>query len=146
MYARTWRDRYSATNDEKHLRKARDLYLQAFRAVPGDYYTGINAASNSVLLGDLELAKELATEVEKLVGTAAKPKDYWKTATMAEVQLLKQNYQRAAELYAFAVADAPEESGSHQTTYHQIQRLLIHLNPTGEERRKLEQPFQHLPQ
>jgi hypothetical protein len=83
-------------------------------------------------------------EVETLVGVTPKPKDYWKTATMAEVQLLKQDYTKAGELYAAAVADAPEEYGSHRTSFEQIQRLIEHLNPPEADRQNVEAPFKHL--
>jgi tetratricopeptide (TPR) repeat protein len=144
MYARTWMDRYNTTKNRQHLEKSRDLYLQAFRAVPSDYYTGINAAAKSVFLGDLELGKSLATEVEAIVGSVAKPKDYWKTATMAEVQLIKQDYANAARLYRAAISDAPEERGSHRTSYDQVQVLLEQLKPPEADRSTVLQPFSHL--
>jgi tetratricopeptide (TPR) repeat protein len=143
MYARTWRDRYAVSQERRHLERARELYLQAFRAVPGNSYVGINAATTSVLLGDADLAKSLAEEVEKLL-SGRPPKDYWEAATLAEVQLLKQDYAKAAELYQAAINKAPEEYGSHRTTYDQVLRLLQHLTPTGEQRQALLAPFAHL--
>ena len=50
IYGRTWMDRYVKTKDRLHLLRARDLYRQAFEAIPKDYYTGINAAAKSLLL------------------------------------------------------------------------------------------------
>jgi tetratricopeptide (TPR) repeat protein len=143
MYARTWRDRWSLTKETRHLERARDLYLEAFRAVPSNSYVGINAASNSVLLDDLELARNLATEVEALLSTT-NPKDYWDAATIAEVQLDKQDFPKAAELYRAAVNKAPEEYGSHRSTYEQLLRLLEHLKPTDAQREALLKPFAHL--
>ena len=124
IYGRTWMDRYDKTKDRLHLLRARDLYRQAFEAAPKDYYTGINAASKSLLLGERDTAKQLAARVEKLVGTAAIPNDYWRTATIAEVQLLQGNYQQAAALYQSAVGEAPLERGSHASTWAAASRLL----------------------
>lgn len=86
ILARTWRDHYAHSGDLLNLRKARDVYAEAFKSTPNDFYTGINAASNSVLLGEIEAAPQYAETVEKLVGTVAKTGDYWATATVAEVQ------------------------------------------------------------
>ena len=68
ILARTWRDRFAEFSDLLHLRKARNLYAEAFESTPSDYYTGVNAAANSVLLGELTVADTLAADVEKLVG------------------------------------------------------------------------------
>ena len=61
IYARTWMDRYAISGDIADLRNSRDLYAEAFSRAPDDYYTGINAASKSVLLGspaDLKAADQ----------------------------------------------------------------------------------------
>jgi hypothetical protein len=47
-------DRYDASGDLADLRQPRDLYAEAFEAARDDYYTGINAAAKSVLLGSPE--------------------------------------------------------------------------------------------
>jgi hypothetical protein len=49
-------DRCQATGERTFLLKSRDLYRQAFEAFPKDYYTGINAASKSMLAGERETA------------------------------------------------------------------------------------------
>lgn len=51
IYGRTWMDRYVQSGDLNDLKESRKLYAQAFDAAPDDYYTGINAAAKSVLLG-----------------------------------------------------------------------------------------------
>ena len=98
ILARTWRDRFAESKDKLHLRKARNLYAEAFELTPSDFYTGINAAANSDLLGDLENAETLATAVEKLVGTERRKRDYGGTATVAEVQLIRGRFAQAAAL------------------------------------------------
>jgi hypothetical protein len=59
---------------------SRDLYARAFERAKDDYYTRINAASKSVLLGtpeDLERAKSYAKLVQQIVGTEPHEDDYW---------------------------------------------------------------------
>ena len=54
IYGRTWMDRYAKSEDIADLRQSRNLYAEAFERAPDDYYTGINAAAKSVLLGSPE--------------------------------------------------------------------------------------------
>lgn len=141
IYGRTWMDRYDKTKDRLHLLRARDLYRQAFEAAPKDYYTGINAASKSLLLGERDTAKQLAARVEKLVGTAAIANDYWRTATIAEVQLLQGNYEQAAALYQSAVGAAPLERGSHESTWAAASRLLDCLEASADQQTLIRNVF-----
>lgn len=148
LYARTWMDRYSKSGNLIELRRSRDLYAEAFEGARDDYYTGINAAAKSVLLGspaDLEQGRELATRVQEIVGTTPAKGDYWKTATMGEVQLLQGNCRAAADLYTSAVAMAPTELGSHGSTWLQACRLMAALKPRDEDRALVRQAFAHLP-
>jgi tetratricopeptide (TPR) repeat protein len=144
IYAATWMDRYAAEKNELSLRKARDLYARAFLNAPQDYYVGINAASKSVLLGELEAGKKYAEQVEKIVGNKAKAGDYWMTATVAEVQLLKGEYGKAAELYDAAVLIEPESVGSHETSWKQAQSLMERLGTPSEDRLRVANVFGHL--
>lgn len=145
IYARTWMDRYSRSGDLGDLRRSRDLYVEAFTGATDDYYTGINAAAKSVLLGDLDSGATHAAAVEEIVGDQPTPGDYWASATAAEVQLLQQNYERAGELYEAAVAMAHKEVGSHESTWLQACRLMASLEPTDDQRARVRAAFTHLP-
>ena len=148
IYARTWMDRYSKSGDVNDLRQSRDLYAEAFDVARDDYYTGINAAAKSVLLGteaDLVRAAEYAKRVQGIVGDKPKAGDYWATATIGEVFLIQKNFKEAARLYEAAVAGARSEVGSHKSTWKQACRLMEKLSPTAEERALVRQPFAHLP-
>jgi tetratricopeptide (TPR) repeat protein len=144
LYARTWKDRWVESQNPLHLRKARDLYVEAFEGSASDYYTGINAASMSVLLGELDEAETYAARVEEIVGTGPAHDDYWKTATAAEVQLDRQHYDQAAELYDAAVAMTPEALGDHGSTWKQAQLLMEKLDPPDDDREKIARAFAHL--
>ena len=144
IFARTWIDRYYESKDQRHLACSRDLYARAFRNASGDYYTGINAASKSVFLGEISVAKGYAEQVEKIVGSNKVEGDYSKTATVAEIQLIKQNYSLASDLYAAAVSMAPEEIDSHESTWLQAKRLMEVLTPSSDNYYKIAKVFQHV--
>jgi hypothetical protein len=132
IYARTWMDRYNLSGQRAFLERSRNLYKLAFELDNRDFYTGINAAAKSVLLGELEVGAALATQVQGLVGTKAVPKDYWKTATVAEVQLLQCNYAAAAALYRAAVTEAPLAIGDHSSSRGQAALILAALQAPQE--------------
>ena len=141
ILARTWMDRYNQTHDTIFLLKSRELYRQAFEAFPKDFYTGINAASKSLLAGEKETAAQLAKRVQELVGDKPVPDDYWQTATVAEVQLLQGNFDAAAQLYKAAVLAAPLDHGSHELSYGQAKLLLAALGATEEQKAKIAAAF-----
>lgn len=148
IYARTWMDRFSASGDRADLEESRRLYAEAFERAKDDYYTGINAASKSVLLGtpeDLATAETYARQVQEIVGTEPKDGDYWMTATIGEVYLLMKQYADAERLYKAAVAMARTEIGSHQSTWTQACRLMEKLQPSSQDRARIRSAFAHLP-
>jgi tetratricopeptide (TPR) repeat protein len=148
IYARTWMDRYEKSKNLLDLQQSRDYYAMAFESAQDDYYTGVNAAAKSVFLGtpaDLDLARTLATRVQRIVESPETPDDYWKRATAGEVQLIRGNYEQAGKVYAGAVAKAPTERASHESTWLQACRLMKALASSAEERGKVRQAFAHLP-
>ena len=134
IYARTWMDRYTETGNRTFLLKSRDLYRQAFEAFPSDYYSGINAASKSLLAGEKETAAQLAARVGQIVGDKPVPNDYWRTATIAETLLLQGKVDNAATMYTAAVLAAPLDAGSHESTRAQAAFLLSALGATEQEK------------
>ena len=148
IYAATWMARYERSNDLADLRQSRDRYAEAFTAAKDDYYVGINAASKSVLLNtpaDAARGADLAREVEAIVGTAAVPGDYWRTATAAECRLILGDVEAAAALYRAAVDDAPRLRGEHESTWLQAARLMQALGLSASTRAAVRQAFGHLP-
>lgn len=148
IYGRTWMDRYSRSGNRMDLEQSRDLYAEAFAGAQDDYYTGINAAAKSVLLGDeenLTAAAEYARRVQLIVGDQPRPGDYWMTATVAEVFLIQRRYDDAARLYRAAVGMARGEVASHRSTWLQACRLMKHLSPPAEAREGIRSAFAHLP-
>jgi tetratricopeptide (TPR) repeat protein len=141
ILGRTWMDRYKQTKEKNLLLKSRDLYRQAFEAYPRDYYTGINAASKSLLAGEKETASQLAARVGQIVGNVAVPGNYWMTATVAEAQLLKGEIDAAIEMYRAAVLIAPLDYGSQESTFEQAKLLLSELGGSTEQQARLAAVF-----
>ena len=141
ILARTWMDRYTQSGDRSFLLKSRDLYRQAFEVFPSDYYTGINAASKSLLAGEKETAAQLAVRVQKLVGDKPVADDYWMTSTAAELQLLQARYPEAAALYRAAVVMAPGDKASHELTHAQATLLSQALGASDEQRALIDAAF-----
>ncbi|OQP66524.1 hypothetical protein A3860_13650 [Niastella vici] len=147
IFARTWMNRYELSGDINELKKSRDLYVEGFEKAPYDYYTGINAAAKSVLIGtEAELTKgaAFAKRVEEITGTKEVPGDYWRTATIAEVFLIQKNYPAAGDMFQKAVAMALEEKGSLESTYKQACRLMEKLQPSAAEQGMIKAAFEHL--
>ena len=148
IYGATWTERYNRSGLLGDLKQSRDLYAEAFEGARDDYYTGINAASKSVLIGgDIELARgrALASEVQQIVGKEPTKGDYWKTATAAEASLDLGDFSGAARLYDAAVSMARAEIGSHESTWRQACALMAKLLPNAEERAAVRKAFEHLP-
>src|SRR6185503_9072077 len=76
--------------------RSRDTYLKNF-SVTRSYYTGINAATMSVLAGQSSKGKELAREIIALLKPSSN--DFWERVTLAEAHLLCQERQKAVDLY-----------------------------------------------
>lgn len=148
IYGSTWMERYRRSRELSDLKQSRDYYAEAFAVARDDYYTGINAAAKSVLLGteeDLSRASVFAGEVQKIVGPEPRKGDYWLTATVAEVLLIQKRYEEAARVYDAAVSGARQEIDSHRSTWTQACNLMAKLQPTPEERALVRRVFEHLP-
>jgi tetratricopeptide (TPR) repeat protein len=137
-------DRFKLSGKVSELRQSRDCYANAFEKAPDDYYTGINAASKSILLGEMEVGQSYAEKVEQIVGNKAVPGDYWQTATIAEVLLLQKKYKEAADMYQHAIDIAPMEIKSAETTWKQAKLLLEKLGATEEEKQMVSKVFNYL--
>ena len=141
IYGRTWMDRYKSSGNQTELRQSRNYYAEAFEKAPDDYYTGINAAAKSILLGEADKGKTIAEKVEKIVGDKPVPGDYWQTATIAEVLLIQKKYKEAATMYQQAVDIAPTEIKSHESTSKQAKLLLEKLEADDETKSEVLRAF-----
>jgi tetratricopeptide (TPR) repeat protein len=135
---------YRETGKMLHLRNARELYRTAFQGDPKDYYTGINAASKSLFLGEPAEAARLADEVLPLVATATDASDMWAACTLGEVYLLQGKVDEAAEQYQKVIDTHPSKVGDLRGTGEQAERICVALKLPPEQTAKVMAPFKLL--
>ncbi|MEM8557297.1 MAG: toll/interleukin-1 receptor domain-containing protein [Bacteroidota bacterium] len=129
------------------LERSRNLYREGFAKVPTDTYTGINAASKSALLGEIDVAIVLADQVLAELKAARDKRggepspDYWQRVTEPEALLIKGEWERSLELYHDARIAHQHEKGSIQSTAIQVKRLLGTLEVPDDIKKKLVAEF-----
>lgn len=137
LLARTHKDlaREAAESFEakRHLRQAYEFYAQAYGAT-GGYWTGINAATLALLLGERDRAANLAREIlevcrQELTRMGETGGDrYWLLSTMGEAALLLREWPQAEEWYSQAIELGRGDWGSLQSTRHNARVLMQHLD------------------
>ena len=153
VYADLWEAKLAAgdaSGARDALEKSRNLYRDAFHKVPSDTYVGINAASKSALLGELDAARAIAADVTRRIEEArtarearvgAPAADYWERATEAEALLVQGKAAEALALYHDARIAFQHETGSIESTAKQLARLLAVLDVPDDAVRKLRSEF-----
>lgn len=125
--AATGRDRAA------HLRRSHKYYLAAYADKPGNYWTGINAATTALLLGRIKKSRQLALKVREdcflLCPTGAPPaRDrYWLPATIAEAALICDQWEEARKWYLQAVSAAPRDWGNIASTRRAAHLIVVAL-------------------
>jgi hypothetical protein len=140
LLAAVWADLWTTREREGDAAGARDaleesraLYAEGFQKLPTDTYTGINAASKAALLGDLEQAQALATQVlarlkdQREARGGCPASDYWERVTEPEALLLTGDVEGALKLYHETRVAHQGEKGSIDSTAQQLKRLLAVL-------------------
>ncbi|MBD0370938.1 MAG: DUF4071 domain-containing protein [Pyrinomonadaceae bacterium] len=98
----------------ENLRRAQELYLEAYRINEG-YWTGINAATLALLLGHRDVAEDVAEKVSKLClrelerAEETGANKYWPLATLGEAALIRGEWDEAERRYAEASEAAKGE-------------------------------------
>jgi tetratricopeptide (TPR) repeat protein len=144
ILAAAWDGRYLETGKKLYLRKSRELYRDAFRGDPDDYYTGINAASKSLFLSEVEESERLAADVYELVKQETDGKDLWGVCTLAEVYLLQRKFDAATELFQKAVDNHFSRPGDLKGTMQQAMRICSAHGLSEEETARVVRPFELL--
>ena len=125
VYKEMWLIEGGGAPDHPHLVKSRELYLGAFNRSKG-FYSGINAASLSLIMGDSVKAERLARKVIRLCAAAWRktPRgDYWTVATVAEAFLLLGRQDQAAKYYGIARARSAQNYSNLASTRRQLNLL-----------------------
>jgi class 3 adenylate cyclase/tetratricopeptide (TPR) repeat protein len=134
MIGRTYKDLAATAATRKQrsefLRRAAETYTQAYEAT-GGYWTGINAATMNLLIGETELAQELARKVRsECLEEIADPSgdQYWGLAALGEASLVLRDQSQAREWYARAAEVGKNRFGDLHSTRHNARLILQHWN------------------
>ena len=122
ILAGVYKDQFKYTADTHYAQKSLDTYQENFEKT-GNYYTGINAATMSRILGNSKQAKELARTVIESINNDTQ--DFWELATLAEAYLLTNEVGTSKELYLKAAEIGKDRLGMMNSAYGQL-RLLQH--------------------
>jgi hypothetical protein len=112
---------------EAHLREAFRVYTEGYRST-GGYWTGVNAATVALLLGDTSQSAALARDVQvrcrEIVRSADEGERYWVVATLAEAALLLGDSAEARARYAEARAIGRHRYGALASTRRNARLIL----------------------
>jgi tetratricopeptide (TPR) repeat protein len=127
LLGRVYKDMWQISGEDPYLRKSRNLYFQAFKRSKG-YYSGINAASLSLMVSDRETARRIAMVVLKACFDLLKnpeTRDYWCLATVGEAYLDLEKFGKAAKYFSLA-------KGMSEKNYSYLASTKKHDRQTGQ--------------
>jgi len=134
MLGRTYKDlaATAVTGKQRNgfLKRAAETYTQAYETT-GGYWTGINAATMNLLIGETERAQELARKVrdECLEEIADVSGDqYWELAALGEASLILRDQSQAGEWYARAAEAGKNRFGDLHSSRRNARLVLRHWN------------------
>lgn len=120
-----YKELFKKNHDTSYALKSKEQYLRNFEKTY-DTYTGVNAASMSLIAGSAAQAKRIAaTLISKL---DQQSKDPWTLATLGEAHLLTKDREHAVEYYLKAREEMGGDWGKVATVYNQLW-LLNHYTP-----------------
>ena len=126
VYKEMWLNASGGSADHPSLKKSRNLYLKAFINTQGNY-SGINAASLSLIMGDTATAHKLARRVISICSESLKQeankRDYWIIATLGEAFILLGKHEQARKYYGLARKIAGKNYSSIASTRRQLKLL-----------------------
>lgn len=137
MLARTYKDLglQAGTTGERnqYWRRSAETYLQAYQGT-GGYWSGINAATMSVLVNREKQGRELAKRVYAQCQQALSRRDideYWVRAAMAEAALILRDWAEAEKWYGRAAKKSSRRFGDISSTRRNARLILQHWKHDG---------------
>jgi len=126
LEARLYKDQFLKAKESEVKtslgKKARDLYLEAYR-INNNYYPAINAATLSLIIGDQKACHQLANEVLKLCDQCSSnngDENYYVDVTRAEANLLLGNDNEITSVLSNAYQSHCHDYGKLSTTWKQL--------------------------
>src|SRR5437588_4420431 len=134
MLGRTYKDLAIAapTADQRaqFLKRAAETYAEAYR-ISGGYWSGINAATMNLLVGETERASDLAQKVRaQCLKEVVNPTgdSYWELAALGEAALIARDLAQAAQWYGRAANEGRNRFGDLQSSRRNARLILQHWN------------------
>lgn len=125
LHARLLKDKaFDSASAERPalLRDARDAYLAAFTRT-GEDFAAINAASLSLMAGDIAEGRELAQSLLDRADSGG-PAGYWQGATRAEALAVLARFDEARAALEAAASLPDASAAARSSTFQQLRRLL----------------------
>jgi class 3 adenylate cyclase/tetratricopeptide (TPR) repeat protein len=128
LVGRTFKETWLRTRSTDALVAAIAAYQKALQLAPADPFPFINAASLSLLAGNVRFAREFAKQTVQLCQRPQKRKedDRWRDATLGEAYLCLGDFDKAREHYAKVVASGMDVRERCSARRH-ARILLEHL-------------------
>lgn len=140
LLARTYKDlAEEAADSEKklsHLECAKDFYSKAYELNHG-FWSGVNAATMALLVGERLYASKLAQEVRTLCIEdlkrlkKAKEDPYWVLATLGEAALIMGQWGEAEDWYSQAAEVGRKRYGDLHSSLRNARLLMARLNASS---------------
>jgi class 3 adenylate cyclase len=147
LLARTHKDLAAESDDDsvatQHLRRASEFYTIGYE-LTGGYWSGINAATLALFLGEKNRAANLARQVQEHcrkqldVVDDGNPERYWLVSTLGEAALVQGDWSTAEEWYCKAAEIGCGQWGNLRSTRHNANLLAQHW---GRDRDDIERLF-----
>jgi class 3 adenylate cyclase len=132
MLGRTYKDLAASARSKSQraefLKRAAQTYGEAYRE-SGGYWTGINAATMSLLIGEKARACELAKKVRRqCLEEVADPSgdSYWELAALGEAALICRDWSEAGKWYARAAEQGRNRFGDLDSSRRNARLILRH--------------------
>jgi class 3 adenylate cyclase len=134
MLGRTYKDlaatAATAQRRREFLTKAAKVYGEAYRT-SGGYWSGINAATMNLLIGESDHAREMASKVsEQCLKEVEDPRgdSYWELAALGEANLICRDLTQAGEWYSRAAEKSSGRYGDLDSSRRNARLILKHWN------------------
>ena len=134
MLGRTYKDlaSYAKSTPEREqlLARAGEIYTQAYES-SGGYWSGINAATMNLLIGETERAHELAGKVrDQCLKEIEDPggDSYWELAALGEAALILRDWDEAEKWYERAAKECGQRFGDLHSSRRNARLILRHWN------------------
>jgi hypothetical protein len=124
-----YKELFKKHQDSKYAILSRDTYAKNFSATQ-NYYTGINAATMSIIAGRVSQGRAIASQVIALLSKTEN--DFWELATLGEACLLTKDRTSSIEFYIRARQLSGNDWGKVISVYNQLW-LLNHYLPVAKE-------------